>query len=157
MPTFNFSLANKESSKRKTSTIEVIKKNIKGIVWIDKKANYSVCVDNFSYSIDYKCFSCKDKERIYRQGEYDKNRVVYVRAVDSCFECNPNFWLPFGVGCVVIGDLIVSPYNNNEKLFVIKECYVDINDEESHKAMSYYKEHIKEINDIIRNRRNNES
>lgn len=150
MPTFNFSLIKTKSDKKKTSNKEVIKKNIKGVIWINKEAIYSVRVEDSFYPIDIKCYSCKGKGKIYRQGEYDKTRVVYIRHNDSYSECNPNFWLPFSVGCIVSGDLI---NNNFSKVFIIKDCYVDVNDKISHEAVSYYREHLKEINDIIRKRR----
>lgn len=152
MPTFNFSIIKKESDKRKTSSKKVLEKNVKGIIWIDENAIYSVDINGTRYPIDIKCFSCKGKERIYRQGEYDKNRFVHIRTSDLCSECNPNFWLPFGVGCIVSGDL-VSNHSVYDKVFVIKDCYTDTNDEKSHAALSYYREHLKEINDIIRKRR----
>lgn len=154
MPSFNFSIpkkvANKKFSKNKH---KVILKDVKGVIWIDENAEYWVALDNFQYPIHPDCYSCKGKSTVYRQEECYKSNLKYIRNAGECYELNNNFWLPFGIGCVVCGDLIdigkVSP------VFIIKDCWTEYNNE-SHKALEFYRKHIKEINDIIRNRRKHE-
>lgn len=153
MPTFNFSLPKKKDGKRTTTKhngSEVILKGVKGIVWCNEKAEYSVDIgDGFTYPIHRNCFSCKGHACIYRRGVPFNNRYVYIRNVGEYYECNINHYLPFAPGCVVLGDLVKSSFSVSP-LFVIKKCWIELDNEKSHEAIIFYKKHIKEINDIIR-------
>lgn len=154
MPTFNFSLPKKKDGKRTTvknsSRSEVILKGVKGIVWCDKNAEYSVDIgDGFTYPIHRSCFSCKGHARIYRRGVPFKDRYVYIRSIGEYYECNINHYLPFAPGCVVLGDLVKTPLNASP-LFIIKDCWVELDNKESHDAVMFYKKYIDEINEIIR-------
>lgn len=157
MPSFDFSLPKKKVSKRKTSKNsnrnEVIKKNVKGIVWINRNAEYSVAINEnsitFEYPIHYSCYSCKGHARIYRRGVPFKDRYVYIRNIGKYSEQNPNHYLPFAPGCVVLGDLVKTSLNVSP-LFIIKDCWIELDNKESHAAITFYKEHIDEINEIIR-------
>lgn len=155
MPTFDFSIAKKKISKGKTtknnSRSEVILKGVKGIVWCDEKAEYSVDIgDGFTYPIHRSCFSCKGHARIYRRGVPFKDRHIYIRSIGEYNECNINHYLPFAPGCVVLGDLVKSPLSISP-LFIIKDCWIELDNEKSHEAITFYKKHIEEINNIIRN------
>ncbi len=157
MPTFDFSISKKDSKKRKTSQssdrYKIVLKDTKGVIWVDKNGTYSVSLnDGFIYPIHKDCYSCKGKQKVYRHGQYDKNRCVYIRCTGEYNDCNNNLWLPFGVGCVVTGNLLID---NVTKLhvFYIKDCRIDIGNNESHDALEFYKKHLNEINDAIRNKR----
>lgn len=160
MPSFNFSVVNKESNKRKTynntKKYEVVEKDLVGVVWIDINANYYIKVNNKFYNINSECYSCKGKTMIYAQGYDDKNRICIIRSPEKCIECNHNLYLPFAPGCIVSGDIII---NNplTAKIFNIKEVWIDINNDDAHEALAFYKEHYKEINAIILKRRFNET
>lgn len=150
MPTFNFSVVNvakKEVPQKVKSNdvYKVIQKKVVGIVHIDIDANYYVVVDNKKYPIAAQCYNCKDKYKLYRQGEYDYSRVVWIRAIDFN-SMNTNYWLPFFVGCVVTGNIV---HSNNFDKFVITNVTDEITDK-THEAMVFYREHLKEINDKIR-------
>lgn len=154
MPTFDFSLPKKKDGKRTTtknnSRSEIILKGVKGIVWCDENAKYSVDIgDGFMYPIHSSCFSCKGHACIYRRGVPFKDRFVYIRNVGEYNERNINHYLPFAPGCVVIGNLVKSSLSISP-LFVIKNCWIELDNEKSHEAIIFYKEHIEEINDIIR-------
>lgn len=153
MPTFNFSVVNVAKKKtpqkaKDNDAHKVIQKKVVGIVHIDIDANYYVIVDNQKYPIAEECYTCKDKCKLYRQGEYDYARVVWIRAIDFN-SMNINYWLPFTVGCVVTGNIVSI---NNSNKFVITNVTDEITDK-THEAMVFYREHLKEINDKIRERR----
>lgn len=154
MPTFDFSLKSVKTQKRKTSQNhykrEVIVKDVKGIIWIDTNAEYSVRLDDGSqYAIHPNCYSCKGHNRIYRRGVSYKERYIYIRTLDNCVEQNRIWYLPFDVGCIVRGN-IIKILSNNVKYFVIKQCWTELDNLDSHAALMFYKEHIDTINDIIR-------
>lgn len=155
MPTFNFSLSKKVIRERKTSKNNnrgevIIKDDVKGIVFINENAEYYVKVEDINYLIHKDSYSCKGKAKIYRQGYFDKGRFCSIRLVDDRKECDKNYWLPFGIGSTVIGT-IINIYNIN--YFLIKDCFTEFNDE-SKNAITFYNNHLIEINNIIRKRRN---
>lgn len=152
MPSFDFSFINKKTSKRKTSNNGVLLRNVVGVVFIDIDANYYINVDDKHYNIDKECYSCKGKSRVYAQGINAKHRICYIRNIDKCFECDPNFYLPFAPGIVVSGDIIS---NMNNKVFYIKKFLFDITNSKSIEALSFYRNHHVEINAIILKRRIN--
>lgn len=160
MPAINFSLKPSKKKERKTiksgNRTQVIEKNVTGVVCINIDAVYYVKIGDSQYPIHKDCYSCKGKQYIYRQGEYDKSRVVYIRTVDNCYESIPNFWLPFNVGCVVTGDIVFN-HDAYVKQFVIKQCWIEWHNDEATEAINFYKEHLNVINDIIRKRRINET
>lgn len=157
MPFFDFSLSKKKDIKRKTSKnnsrSKVILKGVKGVIWIDNNAEYNVTVNMngvlFKYPIHNSCYSCKGHARVYRRGVAFKDRYVYIRSLDKYTECNPFHYLPFAPGCIVVGDLVKSPIDDNN-LFIIKNCWTELDNTESHEAIAYYKEHMDEINNIIK-------
>lgn len=149
MAYFNFKLPKKKDRKRVTKRIG--NKNVKGIIHISINGNYHVVDDNgVTYNINSSNFSCKNKEKIYRQGMFDKNNFCYIRSIDNRHEKDKNFWIPFGIGCVVVGDVIFD--ENDIPTFDIKECNSDYNSEQSKEAIRFYKEHLIEINNAIRKR-----
>ena len=154
MPTFDFSLSKKKISKEKTikanNRFEIILKNVKGIIWINEKAIYSVkTIDGKKYPIDSKCYSCKNHARIYRRNVPFNDRYIYIRSVGDYTEQNPNLFLPFAPGCIVVGNIV---RNQITKIisFIIKDCWTESDNELSHQAIVFYKEHINEINDVIK-------
>ncbi len=155
MPSFDFSLVKKESNNRKTSNninkYEVVEKNVMGVVHIDINANYYVKINNRYYNINSECYSCKGKNMIYAQGYDDKHRVCIIRSPGEYTECNHNLYLPFAPGCIVSGDIIKQ---NGTKVFLIKKVWTDLLDNDSHEALNFYREHYKEINQIIKKKRN---
>lgn len=160
MPSFDFSLVKKESNKRKTSNnikkYEVVEKDVVGIVWIDINANYYVKINDKRYNIDTECYSCKGKDKVYAQGIDDKRRICIIRNIDEYVECNPNLYLPFAPGCIVSGNIIINRFSNS-KVFYIKKTWINLDNDDAHEALAFYKEHYKEINAIILKRRFNET
>lgn len=160
MPSFDFSLVKKESNKRKTSNnikkYEVVEKDVVGIVWIDINANYYVKINDKHHNIDTECYSCKGKDKVYAQGIDDKRRICIIRNIDEYVKCNPNLYLPFAPGCIVSGNIIINRFSNS-KVFYIKKTWINLDNDDAHEALAFYKEHYKEINAIILKRRFNET
>lgn len=157
MPIFNFSVSQKKVKQKKetksNNSIKVELKNIKGVVFINDNAEYYINADNgIDYKINDKSYSCKNKSIVYRVGEYDTKRVKRIRPLNNLLECNPNYWLPFGIGCVVVGNIINE---GDDVTFVIHDCYTDLYNEKCKKAFNYYLDNIDKINTIIKNKRLN--
>lgn len=159
MPTFNFSLPKKKAKERKTSNnskiFEVIEKNVIGIVWCDEFANFTVRVcKNSIYDIHSDCYSCKGKERIYSRNLDKNQRVCIIRNSDDYSACNPNCYLPFAPGCVVSGNIIINGFT---KQFYIKKCWIELNNDDAHDALVYYRNNYNTICSILENNKLNES
>lgn len=157
MPSFNFSLPKKENKARKTSNhtnrCEVVEKNIVGVVWIDEFANFTVRVcKNFIFDIHPDCYSCKGKEKIYALKLDDNRRCCIIRNIDECFECNSNLYLPFAPGCVVSGDIVINGFT---KQFYIKKCWVELENDDAHTALVYYRNNYNTICSILENNKIN--
>lgn len=151
MPSFDFNFAPKKS-KRKTaksnSGTEIIESNVIGCVWVDCNGSYTVKVNDTHYKISKDSYNCKGKQVIYRHGEGDRARFAFVRAIDNMWSSH-NIWLPFTVGSIVKGNIVVvHPFNFT--YFVIKRIGVGYKNEHTKAALEYYRKHIKEINDSIR-------
>lgn len=157
MPTFNFSLPKKETKGRKASNhsnrFEVIEKNIVGIVWINKSAVYTVKVDNnINYEIHPKCYCCKGKDRVYACKLDDRRRVCIIRNVNDYKECNHNHYLPFAPGCVVSGDIVINGFI---KQFYIKKCWIELENDNAHNALMYYRQNYDTICSAFENNKLN--
>ena len=157
MPSFNFSVIAKVTKKNKSISNNkniIVLHKVQGVVFIDLQGNYRVEFENGeSYPIHKDCYSCKGHKEIYRQGEFDKGRFIYVRGQGEYFECDSKHWLPFGVGCVVKGDIILNPISKLQS-FMIKKCGVDFENVMSIAAINFYRHNIKEINANIKLKHN---
>lgn len=153
MPSFTFSVIKKVTKKNKSvsnNTDVIVLHKVQGVVFIDLQGNYRVELDNGdSYQIHKDCYSCKGHKEIYRQGELDKGRFIYVRHQGEYFECDSKHWLPFGVGCIVKGNVIQHPITKIQS-FMIKKCGVNFENPMAIDAMNFYRHNIKEINANIK-------
>lgn len=137
MPSFSFSIVNKKKDKAKKES-NIVKKYVIGVVVIDINGIYSVKVDNNFYSINSKNYSCKGKMMVYCQTLTElSNRLIYIRTEDNCVELPKNAYLPFTVGCMVLGNLIKNITNNI--IFDIKRVIIDNNNIDAKEAMKFYK------------------
>ena len=153
MPSFSFSVIKKVTKKNKSISNNkdtIVLHKVQGVIFIDLQGNYRVEFENGkSCPIHKDCYSCKGYKEIYRQGEFDKCRFIYVRHQGEYFECNTKHWLPFGVGCIVTGTVVQHPITKMQS-FVIKKCGVNFENAMSIAAMSFYKHNINEINANIK-------
>lgn len=152
MPSFNFSIINKKDNAKKSKTnYDTLKKDVEGVIFININGEYSVCVDNNKYKLTDESYKSKGKYIVYMQGFDSIRRVRYIRNREERIETNPLFLAPFHAGVLVKGNIV---FHNNSKCFDIKKIYHDNKNEMCDKAFSFYKEHYKEINQNIINRRN---
>lgn len=159
MPTFDFSLPKKKTKERKTShntnKYEVVTKNIIGVVWIDEFSNYTVKVsDAYRYEIHPDCYSCKGKDRIYLRKLDDNRRICIIRNADAYSDCNRNCYLPFAPGCIVSGDIVVKGFT---KQFYIRKCWIELDNDDAHAALVYYRKNYNTIQSVLENSKLNES
>lgn len=129
MPRWNFSISpqkNKNKTRKsKGYIIEIL--NAKAVVDINNRLLYIACFeDGRRFLIHKDCYKCKNKQVIYSQclvGEF-KQRLIIHRIPSYCIEHRP--YLPFAVGCVIEGDVIVNQ-DTLIRYFKIKKCYIDSN------------------------------
>lgn len=155
MPSFNFSINKKVNKKTIINKDNIIIKDVQGVVWIKEDGTYYINVSEKKakglYNIHPKCYSCKGHNTLYRRCVPIKQRYIYIKSSDSYSQQSNYFFLPFDVGCTVIGDIIKNNITS-VYFFVIKKCFIDFTNDESKNAILFYKEHINKINEIIKNK-----
>lgn len=128
MPTFDFSFKSTNKNKSyspKSKNNTIIYKNIKCVIDLTDDLRYVAFSENNAiYAIHPDCYNCKGHNRIYSQLLHgvNKQRVIICRVNDDSKNHYP--YLPFAVGCVVIGDVIINSKDNKE-YFKISKCYID--------------------------------
>lgn len=153
MPYFDFSLP-KKKEKRKTSKntlrFKILEKNVQGVVWIDDKGELTIkVVPDKRYKIHLDSYSCKGKRNIYARRLENRRVVCIIRNIGEYFECNHNIFLPFAVGSIVSGDIVQIGFNQQ---FVINKCWSDLNNEDSHSALEYYRDNYDTIITALENK-----
>ena len=153
MPYFDFSLP-KKKEKRKTSKntlrSKILEKNVQGVVWIDDKGELTVkVVPDKRYKIHLDSYSCKGKRNIYARRLENRRVVCIIRNVEEYFECNHDVFLPFAVGSIVSGNIIQIGFNQQ---FVINKCWSDLNNEDAHLALEYYRDNYDTIINALENK-----
>lgn len=158
MPTFNFSFIKKDTNKRKTNKnnkeYEVLKQNVIGVVNVTINAIHQINVDGNIYNIKHSCYSCKGKDTVYRIGHNEVRPLQYIRVKGEYKELDNLCWLPFAVGCIVKGNIVRNTIFNIT-LFDIKKVWLDYDNEEAYNAWKFYKEHLNEINNVIKTKKLN--
>lgn len=154
MPSFNFTISTK---KRKISkNYEILEKDIKGIIHIDIDGNYTVHVgNNIHYKIHPRNYDCSGSKRIFLQGVNNKSRTSIIlknNTFKKCYGLNPTKYLPFAVGLIVKGNIVVNKYSNI-KYFNIKNFKIDYNELECHQILEFYRNNINIINENIMKKR----
>lgn len=125
MPTFDFSVSVKKNNKGKYKVIKekyTIKvRKAKGIVFIDKDGSYKVLIEDNIIPIKQECFTCKGASNIYMQ-ELEKKSIrnIYIRCDNLNQELDTLYYLPFCVGCIVKGNIVVTITINNNILILKK-------------------------------------
>lgn len=153
MPYFDFSLP-KKKEKRKTAKntlrSKILEKNVQGVVWIDDKGELTIkVVPDKRYKIHLDSYSCKGKKNIYARRLENRRVVCIIRNIGEYFECNHNIFLPFAVGSIVSGDIIQIGFNQQ---FVINKCWSDLNNEDAHSALEYYRDNYDTIITALENK-----
>lgn len=145
MPSFNFStIVKKKDNKKQVKTkgvYDIIEKKISGVVFIDINGKYSVN----NIEIAPECFTCQGATKLYYQGLQDKQRVMYIRdSIDKNIACSIKHYLPFTVGCCVIGNKVENIYSH-KIYFYIKKVFINYDNIDSQRALNFYREHYEEI------------
>lgn len=153
MPYFDFSLP-KKKEKRKTvkNTLrsKILEKNVQGVVWIDDKGELTIkVVPDKRYKIHLDSYSCKGKRNIYARRLENRRVVCIIRNVEEYFECNHDIFLPFAVGSIVSGNIVQISFNQQ---FVINKCWSDLNNEDAHLALEYYRDNYDTIINALENK-----
>lgn len=138
MPSFDFSIITKKKDKVKKES-NIIKKDTIGVIFIDINGIYSVKVDNDFYPINPNNYTCKGKMIVYSQELTESfRRLIYIRTEDSCVKLPRNAYLPFTVGCSVLGNIIKNIFNKLP-IFDIKRVIIDDDKEDAKEAIKFYK------------------
>lgn len=153
MPYFDFSLP-KKKEKRKTAKntlrSKILEKNVQGVVWIDDKGELTIkVVPGKHYKIHLDSYSCKGKRNIYARRLENRRVVCIIRNVEEYFECNHDVFLPFAVGSIVSGNIVQIGFNQQ---FVINKCWSDLNNEDAHLALEYYRDNYDTIINALENK-----
>ena len=144
MPIFDFSTPVKKNNKGKYKVIKekyTIKvRKAKGIVFIDKDGSYKVLIEDNIIPIKQECFTCKGASNIYMQ-ELEKKSIrnIYIRCDNLNQELDILYYLPFCVGCIVKGNIVVNNYD-------IKESYIDYEDDKAANIFKEYKDNYDKLN-----------
>ena len=137
MPTFDFSAPVKKNNKGKYKVIKekyTIKvRKAKGIVFIDKDGSYKVLIEDNIIPIKQECFTCKGASNIY------------IRCDNLNQELDILYYLPFCVGCIVKGNIVVNNYDK-QQYFDIKESYIDYEDDKAANIFKEYKDNYDKLN-----------
>lgn len=142
MPSFSFSIVKKKYKTKHESNIII--SNVKGVVFINIEGKYTVKILNEYYPIHHSNYTCKGKPIVYSQKLTDlSQRLIYVRTEDDAVELPHHAYLPFTVGCIVLGNVIKGIGNSH--IFYIKRVSIDPNNEESKIAMKFYKDNYEVI------------
>lgn len=153
MPYFDFSLP-KKKEKRKTAKntlrSKILEKNVEGVVWIDDKGELTVrVIPDKRYKIHLDSYSCKGKKNIYTRKLENRRVVCIIRNIGEYLECNHDVFLPFAVGSIVKGNVVMIGF---DKQFVIKDYWTDLNNDDSHSALEYYRDNYDTIINALENK-----
>lgn len=153
MPYFDFSLP-KKKEKRKTSKntlrSKILEKNVTGVVWINIKGEFNVKIlpDKY-YPIHTDSYSCKGKRNIYTRRLENRRVVCIIRNIGECLECDTDIFVPFAVGSIVSGNIVQIGF---DKQFVINKCWTDLNNDDAHFALEYYRDNYDTIITALENK-----
>lgn len=147
MPYFDFSLiGKKKKSNNNTKTNSkrikrwtIVEKNVEAIVGFTDDLQYIAMLrDGRDYLIDDSCYNGKGHRELYSQilfGEY-KQCVVISRVPMDAKNHFP--YLPFAIGCIILGTIIKDNINNIET-FKIKKCWRDYDNWDSVTIINCFK------------------
>lgn len=150
MPSFSFAPVEKKVNKVKEkklvdNRVKILKKNVYGVVFIDIEGNYSVKVDNVYYKIEPKCFKTQGVEKLYLQRlSKDGHREIFARPLDFCFKVDEKHYLPFNVGCEVLGNIEENNITKNIFFNILKVEQYSPNPD-CKIALNFYKENYETI------------
>ena len=154
MPNFDIKTTFNSKTKKSIKEVTVLEKNVRAAIYVDLHNRYYVKLITNGEKLDiyHKSYKCKDKENIYMRVTPTNNRVCIIRSISDRHECNNLFYLPFAVGHLAIGDIVLDNITN-KKMFYIKKSIPDKFAKYTDDAFEYYKAHKETIDKIILEKR----
>ena len=149
MPSFNFTVVEKETKVAKRKSVgnksEILSKNIYGVVFIDIEGNYTVMVNGKHFIIHPDNYNTQGVSMIYLQRlSVDGQREIVARPLDFAPRLDGKHYLPFTVGCEVLGNIIKNKLSNQICFDILKvEPYC--NNIDSKEAIQFYKDNYETI------------
>ena len=122
----------------------IVKKDVRGVVWITIDGSYKVVVGDDVYDIFHRNYNCGKKKSLYYEQLIENRLVRYIRHLPNKDNVISGY-LPFGVGCSVIGT-IVSRQRDRHIFFNIRKVFIDRDSQEAINAINYYRENMDKIN-----------
>lgn len=150
MPSFSFTPVEKKVIKIKEkksvdNKVKILKKDVYGVIFIDIEGNYSVKVDNVYHKINPKCFNTQGVEKLYLQRlSKDGYREIFARPLDLCYKTDEKHYLPFNVGCEVLGNIEENNITKNIFFNILKVEQYSTNPD-CKIALNFYKENYETI------------
>lgn len=140
MPNFDIKTTFNSKTKKNIKEVTVLEKNVRAAIYVDLHNRYYVKLITNGEKLDiyHKSYNCKDKENIYLRVTPDIHRVCIMRRKENRSEVNNLFYLPFAVGHLAVGDVIIDNITNR-KLFHIKKSTSDKYNAYCYEAFQYYK------------------
>lgn len=102
---FNFSSFGKPKVKKTSNdrNRKLVERNVKGVIGITLDADYYVQVENKQYTLTIESYDLKGKN-VYYCKELQNNKILEIISLTKQ-KRNQAKYLPFGVGCVVKGNI----------------------------------------------------
>ena len=72
-------------------------------------------------------------------------RNIYIRCDNLNQELDILYYLPFCVGCIVKGNIVINNYDK-QQYFDIKESYIDYEDDKAANIFKEYKDNYDKLN-----------
>lgn len=150
MPSFSFTPVKKKVIKVKDkklvdNKVKILKKNVYGVIFIDIDGNYSVKVDNTYHKIKPKCFKTQGVEKLYLQRlSKGGHREIVARPLDLCYKTDEKHYLPFNVGCEVLGNIEENNITKNVFFNIFKVEQYSSNPD-CKIALKFYRENYETI------------
>lgn len=149
MPSFSFSIVEKVVKVKHKKSVEskdkILSKDVYGVVFIDLEGNYTVKVNGKNYEIKPKCFNTQGVEKLYFQRlSKDGYREIVARPLDLCFKTDEKHYLPFNVGCEVLGN-IIERHTTKKIFFDITKVEQYSSNPDCKVALHFYKENYETI------------
>lgn len=146
---FNFSKFGKPKIKSNNLPRRRIATNLIGVIGIKLNGTYYVQIGDKQYDLTLESYDIKDKN-VYYAKKLQNNKIVEIITLNKR-TCNSKQYLPFGVGCIVKGNLyeiLLKERFNISKILTIDEISTEdynILKNISHEKKKFFRDNYNEI------------